>query len=127
MRKQQGLDMLHEQYLVDHWSSTVHNNRPDARLVAELLGLVEDLAAELAGGGEHQGQGVGLPTPAAGHEVGQGDVRDDGEAEGRRLAGAGLRARHQVPALQADGDGVLLHWRGLCVVAPLDVGVEPWA
>ena len=31
------------------------------------------------------------------------------------------------PALEADGDRVALHWSGLGVLAPLDVGAQAWA
>lgn len=69
-------------HLVDHRCTTIDDYRPNACLVAELLGLIKDLAAELTGGGQDQGQGIGLPAPATGHKVGQGDVGNDGEAEG---------------------------------------------
>ena len=37
------------------------------------------------------------------------DLVEDGEEEGGGLAGAGLGAGHQVPALADDGEPVLLH------------------
>ena len=95
--------------------------------MAELLGLVKDLAAQLSSGGEDESQGVGLPSPATGLEIRQGDVGNDGEAEGCCFAGACLCTSHQVSALEADGDGIFLDGRGLCVVAPLDVGIQSWA
>ena len=49
---------------------------------------------------------------------------NNGKAEGRRLSGAGLRARHEVPAGEADGDGVALDGGRLRVLAALDVGHE---
>jgi len=49
---------------------------------------------------------------------------DDREAEGRGLARAGLRARHQVAAGEADRDRVALDGRRLGVLAARDVGHE---
>lgn len=92
--------------------------------MAELLGLVKDLAAQLSSGGEDESQGVCLPSPATGLEIGQGDVGNDGKAEGCRFARASLCASHQISALEADGDGVFLDGCRLCVVAPLDVGIQ---
>ena len=39
------------------------------------------------------------------------DVVEDGQEEGGCLAGPGLSASHQIPAISDDRDGVLLDWR----------------
>ena len=62
-----------------------------------------DLQGELAGGSEHQDLGGALA------EV---EALQQGQAEGRRLAGAGLGLAHQVAAEQQFGDGGLLDRRG---------------
>ena len=62
-----------------------------------------DLQGELAGGSQHQDLGGALA------EV---EALQQGQAEGRRLAGAGLGLAYQVAAEQQFGDGGLLDWRG---------------
>jgi hypothetical protein len=52
------------------------------------------------------------------------DAADDGEAEGGGLPRAGLRAGHEVPRRERDGDGVPLHGRRAHVLAAADVVVE---
>ncbi len=111
-------------YLVHDGCASVHDDRADACLVGELAGLVVDLGGQLARGAEHQCHGVRLPAAPQRLHVGLEDVGDDREAEGGRLAGARLRASHQVAVRQADGDGVLLHWCGLGVVAAHSVGCQ---
>ena len=94
--------------------------------MAELLGLIKDLAAQLSSWRQYEGQWIGFPSSATGLEVGQGDVGNDGKAKGCCLARTCLCAGHQIPALEADGDGVLLDRGGLCVVASLDVCIQRW-
>lgn len=53
--------------------------------MAELLSLIENLTTQLTSWGQHEGQGVSLPTPSTRHEVGQGDISDDGKAECSRF------------------------------------------
>lgn len=88
---------------------------------------IHHLHGELPGGGEDEREGAGGPHPAAlGPLRGRAahDAADDGEAEGGRLPGPGLRARHEVPPRERDRDGVPLHGRGAHVLAPADVVVE---
>lgn len=95
--------------------------------MAEFFGLVKNLTAQLAGGGEDQRKGVSLATPPTGYKVGEGDVGDDWKAEGSRLPRACLCASHQVSPLETYRDGVLLDWGRLGIVASLYVGVQAWA
>ena len=111
-------------YLVHDRGASIHHDRANACLVGELTGLVIDLGGQLASGTEHQRHRVCLPAaPQRGH-VRCEDVCNDGKAEGSRLAGPCLRARHQVAVRQADRDGILLHWGGLGVVAAHSVGCQ---
>ena len=59
---------------------------------------------------------------SAGH-----DVLKRGNQESRRLSRSGLRARHQVPPLQGNGNGVLLNGGGFVIPAPGDVVLQQLA
>ena len=116
--------------LVPDVGAAVGDSRADPGAVAELARLLVDLAGELAGGGEHQGQRVLLPAApvvvaAAGLLSGRSLLADpvqDRDEEGGSLAGAGLGAGHQVPLGEDHGDGVLLHRRRLVVLGEVNVG-----
>ncbi len=113
--------------LIPDVGTAVDDDGGDARAVEELLGLVLDLARQLARGGQDQALGVGPPPPdaALGLAAAVAEHRDDDrEEEARGLPAAGLGARHEIPIRGRDGDAPLLHRRGLGVTAQLRVPVQ---
>lgn len=86
-----------------------------------------NLHGQLSGGREDERERAGSPAASplrALHGRAAHDAADDGEAEGGRLPGPGLRAGHEVAAGQRDRDGVPLHGGGPHVLAAADVVVE---
>ncbi len=92
--------------------ATVDHRRPQARVPAVGEKTLVDLGGEFAGGGEHEHAappGLGLPRRLP-------EAVDEGQGEGRRLAGAGLGAAEQVAAGEHVRDRLRLDRRG-CGVA----------
>ena len=73
-------------------------------------GDLVDLGAELARGGDHEGA----------YALAAAEPLQDGQHEGRRLAGAGLGTADDVAAGDDLGDGLLLDGGRLVVAEPLD-------
>src|SRR5690606_16362149 len=87
--------------------TAVHGRAPQAGVPTEFGELVVDLLGELARRGDHEGAdlplALALPAPEA---------LEDGQHEGRRLAGAGLSQAQYVPAGQGRGYRLRLDGRG---------------
>ena len=115
---------LHLAELLRGGRASVHDARRDTRLVGEFARLLVDLNGELAGRGEHERDGERLASTPWCLEPAVDDAVDDGEAERGRLTRTGLRASHQIAALERDWNGVFLNRGGRLELAPLDVAVD---
>ena len=93
--------------LVDDGLAAVDGQHVGVELAAVLVDGLGHLHGELAGGHEDEGDGLG---GGAGH-----DALEDGQGEGRGLAGAGGGLAEQVPARDERRDGLGLDRRGLLV------------
>ena len=85
-----------------------HDRAGVAGVGADGTGARLDLLGELAGGGHHEHEDA-LAAPGMAEPV------ERGKQEGRGLARARLRRRHDVAALKDRGDGAGLHGRGAVV------------
>jgi hypothetical protein len=104
--------------------TTINHDGPDPCQVAELPGLLVYLPTQLAGGGQDEGQGVGVPLRGAGFRFCHSDLGNDRETEGCGLPGSRLSTCHQISPLHADGNGILLYGSWLGVLASLEVGFQ---
>ena len=75
-----------------------------------------DLLGELAGGGDDEGA---RHVTRSMHQFVQ-----NGQHEGRRFSGAGLRRTDDVIAMHGNRDGLFLDGGGLAVACPLDARRE---
>ncbi len=102
--------------------ATVDGRRADAPVAAVDAHALLDLERELAGRGEDQR----ADGPAAGARVAvrRAKVLEHGQHEGRRLAGAGLGAGHQVAAGEDERDRLGLDGGGLGVALVRDGAEE---
>ena len=106
---------LHLGALADAPEDDLAAHAAPRRVAAEALG---DLGGQLAGGS--QDQGADRPAAVVGLDAQQ--LVEDGEREGRGLAGAGLGAGEQVAGLQRVGNGPSLDGSRLGVAELLEHG-----
>ena len=92
-----------------------------AQILAVLVKALLDLQGQLPGGGQHQGADGGVLLVHTAVEPLQ-----NGNGEGRRLAGARLGAADQVSALQHRGDSLGLNGGGLDVPQLLHRPQQLW-
>jgi len=124
-RHQQHAAALDQPDLVPDRRAAVANANADHSSVGELPGFFKDLHRQLSGWGNHKPRRELLPSRPSAFRLRRRPVGHDGldgwDKKGRCLAGAGLRARHDVSLCPHNRNRVLLHRGWLCVTAEMQV------